>query len=99
MQASRPGSRRPDMATAWAGFSITKRARTYSLNTERIRSLGGRVKRRTSAGEDGHGTKAFRNWTNPESQIRNPKSQIGRVQFTFSDFGFEILDSSNFKMP
>jgi hypothetical protein len=31
-------------------------------------------------------------------QTRNPKSQIGTVQFAISDFGFEMQDSSNFKM-
>src|SRR5262245_30463666 len=61
-------------------------------------------------------TGAFRDWTSPASQIRNPKSQIGRlpalccvgghrpplqrceVQFAISDFGFEVLDSSNFEI-
>src|SRR2546425_11719898 len=42
----------------------------------------------------------FRNWTNPASQIRNPKSQIGpAVQSNISDFGFEMQDSSNFEIP
>src|SRR2546425_6765936 len=42
----------------------------------------------------------FRNWTNPASQIRNPKYQIGlSVQLEISDFGFEMQDSSNFKIP
>jgi hypothetical protein len=41
----------------------------------------------------------FRNWTIPASQIRNPKFQIGRVQLKISDFGFEMQESSNFKIP
>src|SRR5207247_9758666 len=32
------------------------------------------------------------------SQIRNPKLQIGRVQSEISDFGFEMQESSDFKI-
>ena len=55
-------------------------------------------------------SETFRNWTNPASQIRNPKSQIerperrfgaswrsGRVQSEISDFGSEMQDLTNFK--
>jgi len=34
-----------------------------------------------------------------ESWSSNPKSQIGLSNLKFSDFGFEIQDSSNFKFP
>src|SRR5262249_5830665 len=39
-----------------------------------------------------------RNRTNPASQIRNHKSQIARVQFTISDFGFKMQDLFNFEI-
>ena len=39
------------------------------------------------------------NWTNPASQIRNPKYGIGLTRAgPIGDFGFEIQDSSNFKI-
>src|SRR5262249_45446797 len=44
-------------------------------------------------------TSRISNWTNPAPQIRDPKFLIGRVQFSISDFGFEMQDSSNFKFP
>ncbi|PYS43361.1 MAG: hypothetical protein DMG14_01185 [Acidobacteria bacterium] len=43
----------------------------------------------------------IRNWTNPASENRNPKFEIGLraaqpVQFAISDFDFQMQDSSNF---
>ena len=53
-----------------------------------------------SGEHDWYGCGEFRNWTNHASQNRNPKSRIGpAVQSNISDFGFEMQDSSNFKIP
>jgi hypothetical protein len=48
-----------------------------------------------------HTRMKFQNWTNPASQIRNLRSQIGRPQVQVSPipyFGFKVQDLSNFKI-
>src|SRR5438093_9742696 len=70
-----------------APFSTVLRERCFLVTNIRI-SLGGKFE--------------ITNWTNPASQIRNPKFPIGLaasaalVQSEISDFGSEMQDSSNF---